>query len=86
MKTYLDLFQALRTVESALGAHGDVEISVSRAFGSNIAVRVTVRTNKEPYFCEVVAGDRNDHNETALASLGFEGALRALNDRLLEIK
>ena len=47
MKTYLDLFQALRTVEEKLGGHGDVEVLLRRAFGANIAVRVTVRTGED---------------------------------------
>lgn len=80
MKTDLDLFQLLLAVESKLGAHGDVEILIRRAFGSKIAVRVTVRTDNDSHHCEIVAGENG--SQMALASLRFEKALQALEDRL----
>ncbi len=84
MKTYIYLVQALRTVEEKLGVHGDVEILIRRAFGSSISVMVTVRTDNDSQNCEFVVGENG--SEMTLASLRFEEALRALNDRLLEIK
>lgn len=80
MKTYLDLFQALRTVEEKLGVHGDVEILIRRAFGANIAVRVTVRTVEDSVYCEICAGENG--SDTLLATLKLEEALRTLEDRL----
>ncbi len=80
MKTYLDLFQALRTVEEKLGGHGDVEVLLRRAFGANIAVRVTVRTGEDSVHCEICAAENG--SDTLLATLKLEEALELLEDRL----
>ncbi len=84
MKTYLDLVQALRTVEEKLGLHGDVEILIRRAFGSSISVMVTVRTDNGSQNCEFVVGENG--SEMTLASLRFEKSLQALEDRLWRVK
>ena len=84
MKTYLDLVQALRTVEEKLAVHGDVEILIRRAFGSSISVMVTVRTDNGSQNCEFVVGENG--SEMTLASLRFEKSLQALEDRLWRVK
>lgn len=80
MKIDFDLFQVFRGIEERLGVYGDVEVLLRRAFGANIAVRVTVRTGEDSVHCEICAAENG--SDTLLATLKLEEALELLEDRL----